>query len=59
LRGYFPKIAKWIKETCAKGINYQSTYEVVMKLADGRSMGTFSESEEYHPSYATIRLKKI
>jgi hypothetical protein len=50
LRGYFPKIAKWIKETCAKGINYQSTYEVVMKLADGRSMGTFSESGEYHPS---------
>ncbi|MGB7960030.1 MAG: hypothetical protein WCF46_09065 [Nitrososphaeraceae archaeon] len=44
------KIAKWIKENCAKGINHQSADELVIKLADGRPMGTFSESGEWQPS---------
>lgn len=33
--------------------------EVLMKLADGGPMRTFSEPEEWQPSGATIRLKKI
>jgi hypothetical protein len=53
------KIAKWIKENCAKGISYQSTDEVLMKLADGRSMRTFSESRGMATFRATIGLKKI